>query len=198
LQKTTLDGPDRGRGNIAVFERHLIGVCTDERHQRLQIFQIKQQQAVVIGVLKCDRKNAFLRLVQLQQTGEQDRPHFRDSGPQRVALFAENVPDRGGKAFEIRGYPKLLVAGIDLGIAAARLSHACQVSFYIGHKDRYAEPAKAFGQPLERDGLAGTGRTGDHAVPVRHLRQQIKLCLFVFSYEDRFCHMFDLFSRELR
>jgi len=34
---------------------------------------------------------------------------------------------------------------------------------------------------LQRDGLAGSGRAGDQAVAVGHLRQQVKFLLVVFG-----------------
>ncbi len=56
---------------------------------------------------------------------------------------------------------------------AARLAHAGEIALHVGEKYRYAQAAEAFGQPLQRHGLAGAGGAGDQPMPVRHARVQV-------------------------
>src|SRR4029079_11760397 len=88
--------------------------------------------------------------------------------------------------------PELLKAVLDLLIPAARLAHAGQIAFNVGHKYRNATLAKALGDTLQRYGLSCTRRTGDNTVAIGHVCEEVKLTLAVFRYQDRFCHKFML------
>ena len=51
-------------------------------------------------------------------------------------------------------------------MGAAHLGQAREVALHVGEKDRNAGVRKSFGQDLQRNGLAGTGRTGDQPLEV--------------------------------
>ena len=92
-----------------------------------------------------------------------------------MALLAKNIPNGCRETLERRRDAEQCLAGVDLRIAAAGLRDAGQIALDVGHKDRHAALAKALGQLLQRHGLTRSGRTGDHAVAIRHLRQKKKL-----------------------
>ena len=48
-QQAALDRADRGGADPAVFERQLLRALADEMHQRAQILEVEQQQALVVG-----------------------------------------------------------------------------------------------------------------------------------------------------
>ena len=60
---------------------------------RLQIGEVEQQQLVLVGMAKDDLQHALLRVVEAEQPGEQQRPHLRDRGADRVALLAVQIPE---------------------------------------------------------------------------------------------------------
>ena len=60
---------------------------------RLQIVEVEQQQSFFIGKTEDDVEHAFLRLVQVHQTSQQQWPHFANRGPDRVALLAVEIPE---------------------------------------------------------------------------------------------------------
>ena len=49
LQHGTLDGADAGGGDVAVFCGELRSVLADEVEHQLEVFQVDQQQVVVVG-----------------------------------------------------------------------------------------------------------------------------------------------------
>ena len=82
----------------------------------------------------------------------------------------------------------MFVPLVDLCIPAARLAYTRQVAFYVGHKNRHAALAEAFGDPLQRNGFTGAGRPGDHAVAICHICKQQEFSRVLFCYENWFCH----------
>ncbi len=119
-----------------------------------------------------------LRVVQAEETPEQQRPHLGNGRAHGMPVFAEHIPehDGAGFAFEIRN-PEFLGALRDLRIVPACLAHAGEIAFYVRHENRNAARAEIFRECLQRYGLAGAGRSGDKAVAIRHFRQEINwLC----------------------
>jgi hypothetical protein len=84
-QQAALDGADRGGGDVAVLGGELLGVVADVLQHRAQVLQVEQQQAVVVGDLEHQLQHAGLRVVEVEQAGEQQRPHVGDGGAHRVA-----------------------------------------------------------------------------------------------------------------
>src|SRR5687768_3110672 len=105
-----------------------------------------------------------------------------------MALFPKDVPDRCGKTLESRRHAQLLIAGIDLGVAAAGLSDPGKIAFDIRHENRDAKLTESLCEALERDSFSGAGRTRDDTVPVGHSRQKVKLGFVVFGYKYWICH----------
>ncbi len=189
LEQSALDRTDGSRRDVAVLGGEFLGVVADELHHRPQILQVEQQQAVVVGDLEHDRQHALLGVVQVEQPAHQQRPHLRDGGAHRVAHLAEHVPERDREAL-----PRWLV---ELQILQA-LGHlgrqrpggrqAGQIALHVGHEHRHARGGEAFGQDLQRDGLAGTGGPGNQPMPVRQAGQKRDVFVAGACNYERFSH----------
>ena len=94
LEQLALDRADAGAGDVAVGRRHCRRIVGDEGQHRLQVVEVEQQQALVVGIAKADRQHALLRLAQPHQPRQQQRPHLGDGGPDSMAVDAEQVPER--------------------------------------------------------------------------------------------------------
>jgi hypothetical protein len=179
-QQLSLDRADRGLGNVAVSGGKVTGIFRAGDQRLLQIVHVEQQQAVVIGPFERDGQHPFLRLVEAHQAAEQQRPHFRDRGADRMALFAVKVPEhcRIIAVFE-RLDPQFLRAALDLvGMlerAAAGHRNAGQIALNVGHEHRHALGGELLGQGLQGHRLAGAGGPGNQAVAVGAAKQQVLL-----------------------
>ena len=96
LEQLALNCADAGLGDIAVARAQLIGALAARGEHGLKVVQVEQQQAVVVGDVERDRQHAFLRFVQIQQSGQKQRPHFRDGRPDREPLLAVKIPENRG------------------------------------------------------------------------------------------------------
>ena len=162
-----LDGADRRGRDVAVLRLEGRRVVAHVLQHRPQVLRVEQQQSVVVGDLEDEVEHAFLRVVQVQHPREQQRSHVGHGGAQRMTLRAEHVPERDGAGRELRGVDaEALHPCVELRARPARLRDARQVALHVGRHDRHAEPREAFGEQLQRDGLAGAGGAGDQAVAV--------------------------------
>jgi hypothetical protein len=59
-EQAALDGADAGGGDVAVFGGELFGVFADELQHRAQVFQVEQQQLIVVGDLEYQIQHAGL------------------------------------------------------------------------------------------------------------------------------------------
>ena len=136
-------------------------------HHGAQVLKIEQQQAIVVGDLEDELEHAGLRVVEVEQAGEQDRPHVRDRRPHRVALLASDVPESDG---ETRRRPVGDAERVE-PLAQFRASDAGRgqprkVALDVGHEHRHADAGEAFGQYLQSDGFAGAGGASDQTVAI--------------------------------
>ena len=171
LQQLALDRADAGLGDIAIFGGQLLCIFRRIGEHRLQIVEVEQQQSFLVGKAEDDVEHAFLGLVQIHQTRQQQRTHFRDRGADGMALLAIEVPEyRWVVGIGIIAHPQFpgpffqLVGMFELRGPGHR--YPGEVAFYIGNEHRHAIGGEAFGQALQGDGLAGPGRSGDQAMPV--------------------------------
>ncbi len=65
----------------------------DVAEHRAQVLEVEQQQPLLVGDAEGDIEHALLRLVEIQQPRQQQRPHLRDRRADRMALLAEQVPE---------------------------------------------------------------------------------------------------------
>jgi hypothetical protein len=96
-----------------------------------QVFQVQQQQAVVVGDLEHQVEHARLGLVQVEHAAQQQRAHVGDRGAHRVALLAKHVPQRGRGRRRVRASrPRSFSTGQLVGDAAG-LADAGQVALDV-------------------------------------------------------------------
>jgi hypothetical protein len=107
-----------------------------------------------------------------------------------MAFGAEQVPvDRRKGAALVALDLELRGALHSLGVRAAGLADAGEVSLHVGHEDRHAIGGEALGECLQGHGLAGAGRARDQAMAVAILEQEM-LVGIARTHEDRcvVCH----------
>src|SRR5690606_38080583 len=92
-QELPLDRADSRLGDVAVLGRKLSRLFGGVDQHRLEVWQVEQQQTFIVGMAEHDVQHAFLRFVQVQQASEKQRPHFRNSGADGVALLAIQIPE---------------------------------------------------------------------------------------------------------
>ena len=174
LQHGTLDGAHAGGGDIAVFGGELGGVLAHEVEHQLEVFQVDQQQVVVIGDAEHGVEHTGLDFGQLHQAGQQLRAHGGDGGAHREALLAEDVEEAGGAAGELRVFDtEFGHAFFDESAELSGLADAGKVAFHVGHEAGDACLGEGLCENLQGYGLAGTGGAGNQAVAVGHLAYEV-------------------------
>ena len=176
-QQLPLDRAYRSGGDIAISQRQVGGVLPDPDQQRLQILKVEQRQRLFIGHPKGNVQHPLLHIGQLQQPRQQKWPHFGNRRPDRVPLFAEQIPERHrkGAVFQVKpdgrgAFGKDLVQF--LGRTACR-GQTRKIAFDIGQKHRHPCRRQPFGHDLQRHGLACAGGPGDQPMPVGQRQQQV-------------------------
>ncbi len=92
-QQGALDCPHTGCRDIAILIAQLGSTVRYVLQHGAQILQVQNQLALVVCQTKDDIENPFLGIVQLQNLGQQQRPHVGNRGPDRMALLAKNIPE---------------------------------------------------------------------------------------------------------
>ena len=125
FEQTALDRSGACRRNVAIFCFELVGVVGDVLQHRAKVLQIEQQQTALVGNLENHVEDARLRVVQAEQTTEQQRPHLRYGRAHGMSVLAEHIPEHHGTGFtfEIRN-SEFLCALDDLWIGTPSLAHA--------------------------------------------------------------------------
>ena len=173
-QQAALDGADGDGGDVAVFGHQRLAALADVVGHGAQVFQVEQRHVLVGRHAEQDVEHALLRLVELQQAGEQQRPHVLHGGADGVALLAEQVPEHG----RVGGVGPVVEADVlgafdEAVLAGSGLGDAGQVALDVGGEHRHAGVREALGQHLQGHGLAGAGGAGDEAVAVGELELQV-------------------------
>ena len=132
----------------------------------MQICKIEQQQSIVIGMAEDDLEYALLRFIQIEQTREQQWPHFGHCGADRVALLAIQIPeDDRVIGIGIIIHAQLFRAFFQLVrmFKRRRTGHADarQIAFHIGDENGDTIGRKALCQPLQRHRFTRAGRACD-------------------------------------
>ncbi len=184
-QQGALDRADALLADIAVLGGERSGVLGRPLQHGLQVLEVEQQQALLVGELEDDVQNAFLGVVELQQTGHQHRTDLGHGRAHRVAFVAEQVPvDRRKGAAGIAVNLELLGAIDCVGIVSPRLADARQISLHVGHEHRHTVRGEAFGNGLQRHRLAGAGGAGDQAMAIGVFQEE-KLVGVACAHKDR-------------
>ncbi len=170
-EQLALDRADRRARDVAIFGHQFAGVLGAGYQRLLQIIEIEQQQAVVVSIFEGDRQDAFLGVVEAEQSRQQQRPHFGNRRADRVPFFAVKIPEhRRIVAVGIVGDAQILGAlldrvGVRIVIAAGH-ADARQIAFDVGEEHRDAVRAELFRDRLEGHGLARAGRPRDQPVAI--------------------------------
>ncbi len=173
LDEAALDGADGGGGDVAVLLLEGGGVFADVLEGGLEVFKIEEQEAVVVSDFEDEVEDAGLDVVEVEDAGEEERPHLGDGGADGMALLAEDVPEGDGGGFELEaGEIEALEAGVEFGAGGAGLGDTGEVAFDVGGEDGDADAGEGFGHDLEGDGFAGAGSSGDEAVAVGHAGEE--------------------------
>ncbi len=77
LEQSALDGADAGGADIAVFDGELRGVLGDEFQHLAQVFEIEQQQPMIVRDFEEQLEHAFLRVVEIEHAREEQRDPSR-------------------------------------------------------------------------------------------------------------------------
>ena len=141
--------------------------------QFLQIFEIEQQQALVVGKAEGDREHPGLGVVEVEQAGQQDRPQLGDGGPQRMALLTQHIPEfhRAGGEGSPR-QPQLLAPLAERRLLLTRRRQAGEITLHVGQQGGHTDPADLLHDSLQRHRFAGARGAGDQAVAIGEGRQQ--------------------------
>jgi hypothetical protein len=172
-EQAALDRADGRGGNIAVAGGELPGVVAHELNHGAQVFNVQEQKTVVVGDFEDQREHTRLGFIEIQQPGQEQRPHVGDGGAHRVPLFAEDIPEYGRVGARLKipdadGFQPLehLFGG------DARRADAGEVSLDVGHEAGNADGRERLGHLLQRDGFARSRGAGDQSVAVGHIRQK--------------------------
>ena len=111
-----------------------------------------------------------------------------------MPLLTEDIPKDYRRGLEFESAQTELSDSLNnLRIFPARLAHSRQIALHVRHEHRHSELAETLGDHSQRDRFSGPRRSGDHPMPVRHLRQQVEF-FAVLRYQYWICHgLFFLF-----
>ena len=141
-QKLPLDRADGRAGHIAVAQGNLILMLAHKQQHGLQIFEIEKRQALLIRDPERDIQHAFLRLGQIHQSRQQQRPHLRNRGADRMAFLAKHIPEGDGKRAVVEIIADRLGAcqerRMQLALRRARQSHPREIALHICHEHGHA------------------------------------------------------------
>ena len=143
--------------------------------ERLKILQVEDKEALFVGKLEGDVQDALLRVVEVHQARQQERPHLGDRGADRVPLLAEEVPEdhRRGGELVFRGEADRLGALLKEILRLARLGDAGKIAFHVGAEHRHARLREPLGHDLQRHRLAGAGCAGDEAMTIAEWEEDV-------------------------
>ena len=173
-EQRALDGADRLARHIAVARADLLCPLGDIGEQRLQILHVEQQQPLLVGDAEGDVDDALLRFREVHQPRQEQRPHFRDGGADRMPLLAEQIPEDHRELLE---FIRIELHGLGargekiLGVAHHR--DARQVALDVGREYRDAGVRESFREDLQGHRLAGARGAGHQAVAVAVFQEQL-------------------------
>ena len=183
-QQRALDGGDRSRRDQTVSAGNIGFVFGNMVEDRAQVFQIQQQQAIVIGQFEGDVEYAGLGFIELEHAREKIGAELGYRGPHRMAFFSEQIPERDRAGFVgVIGNADVGDTRLDFFIHGSGDGQPRDVAFDIGHEHRHAHARKAFGQHHQGNRFPGTGGAGHQAVAVAVFGEQGNL-LFALADQD--------------
>ncbi|GAB6082184.1 hypothetical protein JCM30471_10980 [Desulfuromonas carbonis] len=70
-EQGTLNGTDARRRDVPVLGAEGRRLVADETHHRLQVFEVEQQQPLVVGYLEDQVEDSGLGLIEVEEPGQQ-------------------------------------------------------------------------------------------------------------------------------
>src|SRR5262249_32312153 len=95
-QESPLDGSQARLGEVSVLGCETLGVFSGKSDKGLEVFQIQEEPAIVVGQTEEDGQNRLLGLVGLEQTGKEEGTHLRRRCPDRMTFLPVDVPEGDG------------------------------------------------------------------------------------------------------
>ena len=171
-QQRPEDGSHRLGCDVAVGHHILGAVLVNVGQHGPQVFQIDQQQALIVRDAEHNMQDALLGRGQSKNTGQQLRPHFADGGADGVTALLINIPESGGIAAIGEDIPQAEFVNALLHPLAALTGGADtgHIALDVAQEHRHACVRKGFRHHLHGDGLSRTAGTGDQAVTVAHVQ----------------------------
>ena len=139
-EERALDRADARLRDIAVARGQFAGAVGDIGEQRLEVLEVEEQQALLVGDLEGDVEHALLGVVEIEEAREEQRPHLGDGGADRMTLLAEQVPEDDRKRLEavVGGEADGLGALGEEILGLAGHGEAGDVALDVGAEDRHA------------------------------------------------------------
>ena len=162
-----------GLGCDVAVGHHVLGaVLIDVGQHGPQVFQIDQQQALIVRDAEHNMQDALLGWGQPKDAGQQLRPHFTDGGADGVTALLIDIPESGGIAAIGKGIPQAEFVDALLHPLAALTGGADtgHIALDVAQEHRHTCVRKGFRHHLHGDGLSRTAGTGDQAVTVAHVQ----------------------------
>src|SRR3546814_2935301 len=92
-------------------------VCSSDRSA--QIFQVEQQQTLVVGVFEHQRQHRFLHVGQIEQTRQQHRTEVGNRCTHRMTAGAEHIPEhRWARSRRPTSTPTVAARSSSLGLVS--------------------------------------------------------------------------------
>ena len=178
-QQLALHRRQRRRRHVAILAADLGAqrIVAEADQQLAQVFQVQQQQPVIVGILERDVQHALLHIRQPHQARQEQGPHLGNRRADRMPRLAEHVPEDRRRALVGQlAHADLLRARHQVRMRLVRLAaghaDAREVAFHIGGEHRHAGIGKGLRHDLQRHRLAGTGRPRHDPVTVGHFQDQ--------------------------
>jgi hypothetical protein len=152
-------------------------------------FKVEQQQPAIVGHFEDEGQHARLRVVEIEDARQQERAEIGDGRADRMALFAEDIPE-DGRARSVCGLRRLdeLEALEKLRRRAPGCVMPDRSPLTSAMNTGTPIREKTLGHHLQRDRLSGAGRSGDEAVAVGERRQKAKLGVSIPGNGQRVGH----------
>ena len=127
--------PIDGRRDIAITLLQVGGVFRNIAEHGAQVLHVEQGEALFVGDAEDDIEHAFLGFIEFENARQQQRPHFRDGGAHRMAVFAKDIPEHAAELVGLIFDADFLAPGRPAARAIAGHGDARQVALHVGGED---------------------------------------------------------------
>ena len=156
-----------------------------------EVFEVQQQESFIVGYFEYDLKHTGLGFVEIEQSAQHQWTHVRYSRPERMAVFAEYIPEGDGVSTGFKG------VDADFGEAGhqflgwdCRHADPGKITFHVGYKDRNSNAGKHLRHLLKGDGFSGAGCPGNESMAIGETGDDSDVEFVGFSDEKGIHHGF--------